>query len=493
MNLNEFENHLNGELTPLEPTVELSGKIDRAIRAATGGQRRRLRMRIATVSTALIAVGLFALPTIRTHAELQRMVGAMDNVQSVIMRRQTVLPDGTRKDAGTISYLNGRWRVEEPFGALTYFLNGTRYRLDKPTGRFIEEIGLAGPFRNNTSSLTLSSALGDLQKWDPSVHVEVDRTTWNGREVSRATISEPSPLNRTVLYADADTDLPIEIDTEMLRSGRWLPEEIQTFDYRTKQDVTTFVPDLKSFPPISKGDWEAAMVQRYVMHDLGEIPLKNGRLVVRAIDVAKDGTVFVACQAGDRVAQWDRGYPVDLSDGRGTKYALVDFLSRTDKEFIDHSKDGKLEVCVFVPTEPTTDWSPRELTVTARLTASRSLARHLVSYAGNRKGDITSTLWYFDDTKPIKVVTVAQKAVKSPTVQSVPDYAVRIEPSIFGDPFRWEIKKAKARADYYRSTQDETMERSWLSKTIGLSASGLNSLNADKRLEELNQPRRVPN
>lgn len=373
-----------------------------------------------------------------------------------------------------------------PGDDLTYFYDGTRYVLDKTTRRFVTQSGLDGPFYRNPTGIGLSSLLGDLQRWEPRKRVDISQSELRGDAVTKATIYESDSNDRMVLYANPKTDLPIEIDNESLVSGRWSPVEVATFDFQTRQSPSDFIPDLKHYPSISQEDWAATVVRELTGQELGSTPLNNGRLVIRSIDVARDGAVFVTCQAGERVADWDRGYPIDVSDNLGTKYALMKVSSRMDKEFIKNSKDGKLELCVFVPVK-TSEWKPNDIVVSARLRASRKLDRHLEAIWMNRKGVSTSMSWYYDSSHPVSVVTIARKHFEKPTVESFPAYATLVESTRFDDASHYEAEEATARAAYYRSVNDVTSERYWLNETLRLAHASGGPSDATRRLEELNE------
>lgn len=177
-----------------------------------------------------------------------------------------------------------------------------------------------------------------------------------------------------------------------------------------------------------------------------------------------------------------RGYPVDITDNLGTKYSLMKVTSRLDQEFIENSKDGKLELCVFVPSQKLSRWEQRTIRITSRLRANRRLDRYLSGFWTNQSRMVTSTLRYDDNSEPVTVVTVVQEHLVRPTVNVVPSYASLLEPSRFdsNDPF--EAEKALARADFYRGQSDIDAEKRWLKEALKLAPE---SEGATLRLKEL--------
>jgi hypothetical protein len=485
MNYQDFERNIRAGLAASEPSDRVSDKIDQ--RLASTRQRRtiRLRLTVALAATACLTVGFLVTPIVRAYAEMQRMAGALDNVRSVVMTSVVVRPDGSRQFSARISYLDGRWKIEEPDDKLIYFNNGTRYVHDKATGRTIVETGLKGPFTNNDSSLSLTSLLGDFQRWQPRVHQTIDQAEFHGMSVTRAIAEDPTDPHRIVIYAALDTDLPLEIDQETKENGRWVVTDVQTCDYRTKQTVASFVPDLQAFPPIRKEEYDSNRVKQLVAEDLGSVLLNKGRLVVRAMDVASDGTVFVTSQSGERVPMWNRGYPVDVSDDLGTQYSLLYVQSRIDPEVIARSTDGKVELCVFIPTEPIQPWRPRRITVTARLQSDLVLDRHQWGMWGNRSGQTESMIWYYDKSREFKVVDIARRQFERPTVNTFPTYASIIDPALFDDASHFDQEKAKSRADFYRGLEDTANEFRWLTEVVRSPKSTGERTMAEVRLSDI--------
>jgi len=487
MKLNEFKDRLRTSLSPAEPSARISRLIDQKLLAVQHRRTSRRRIAFAFAATAVVGLSILVLPRVRAQAELARLAGALDNVQSVIETQQNVAADGSRHYLGQVAYLNGRWRIDLPGSGITYFSDGTRYMFDQRMKRFMVESGLEGPFGHNSKDMKLSSVLGDIKHWQPHSHLEIDQAKLHGKVVTRATIEDLSFKSRVVLFAELDTDLPLETHEERLDAGKWRLTSVATFDYGAKQSLAEFVPDLKAFPAISKKEWSAELVRGMIKDDLGSVKLANGRLVVRSIDVAKDGTVFVACQAGERIPMWDRGYPVDITDDSGSKYALMHVSSRLDSEFISASKDGKLELCIFVPVNPNSSWEPKKIAVNTRLDATNHLDRHLEAMWGGIDNFIDGYSWYYDTSKAVSVTEVARQSVEKPITDSFPSFAALIDPNQFDDAQHFAAQEAKSRADYFRNHGEYKSERYWLNESIRLEKPSNSRSDADRRLIRLNE------
>ena len=490
MNLNEFEDQVKLGFVPAEPSARVSQLIDERLLAIRRKKVARRRFSYAFAATAIAGVVLLVTPTVIAQAELRRLAGALDGVRSVVMTTETIDPDGTHHLSGSIAYLNGKWKTEFPGVGVTYFFDGTRYRLDRSINKFVVETGLEGPFAHNTKDMKLSSALGDINQWQPHSHVEIDKVELHGKLVTRATIDESVFHTRTVMFANIDTDLPIESLEEKKDGGGWKLIGDTKFDYSSKESPSDFAPDLKAYPPISKRDWETQLVCGMTSKVVGEVALDHGRLVIRSLDVAKDGTVFVTCQAGERIARWNRGYPIDITDNLGTQYAFVNIESKLDEEFIRNSKEGKLELCVFVPLTPIGEWKARSITVNARLEPNQHLNRHEFAMWGGKSGLINSYSWYVDKAKTVNVVDVASRTFSNPSVESFPTYCSSVDPFQFDNARHWEGQEDKARADLCRNTEKYGEERDWLNAALELANSeGIRNM-IKSRLEELNEPGR---
>lgn len=487
MNLNEFESRVKAGLSPLELSENLADQVGRRVRAVQQQKAKRKRVSFALATTGLAAIAMMVLPTVRVHAELNKLAGALDNVRSVIMTHETVDAAGNRTFEARFAYLDGRWKLDMPNRETQYFYDGTFYRLVPGFDHLVVDRGRKGPFGNNSDQLTLSSAVSDLKRWQPENSIEIDQTTWRGTQVTRASVRDRVSGGRTVIYADVNSDLPIEIDEEVNRSSKWQVVSVETFDYKTKQSVETFIPDLEKYPPVDQKEWAAMQVRDFTSKTMGEVKLNRGRLVVHRIDVGQDGTVFVTCQSGDRLANWDMGYPIDVSDDAGTVYTQLNIFSSLDQMFIDNSKDGKLELCVFVPVVPIQSWSPKTLHVTARLRSSRKLVKHDMAIMFNRQGISTSNSWNYDVSQPVEIVDVASEHVDKPLPYAVPGYVHLITPALTDHATDFPMLEAKARADYYRTKEDVSDETFWLNETIRISPNIGAASNARRRLEELRQ------
>ena len=95
--------------------------------------------------------------------------------------------------------------------------------------------------------------------------------------------------------------------------------------------------------------------------------------------------MYMAFQSGNKSTSWT-GYGLEVTDNLGTKYCHAnEIFNPMNEEFIRRSKDGKLEVEVFVPIQPLTSDSPRTIAVTAVLRTDKALV-HSIRGIKNRQG-----------------------------------------------------------------------------------------------------------
>ncbi len=485
MNFQEFESNLAQGLQPQKPSRDLSIVIDEKLRGARRQRQFRRRIYVAATGTAVITISLIVLPTVKARATLQRMSGALDNVNQVVMTTYDIGEPAKETMSMKVTYLQGQWKVEDSQGHLTYFTHGINYIFRKDTGRFITQTGRTGPFGNNLSHLGLSAILEQLKGWQPSTQVTLDDTPFEGRTVTRATVDQGPSGGRSIFYADPSSELPIALETYIRAKDRWTLNGITRFDYEAKIDPASLLPDLKRYPPVDEKQVADQEVAHLLNSKLGSTPLKRGRIILRSVDVGQDGTVYVTSQAGEKKPHWDKGYPVSVTDNLGTTYARMAFWTVTDEEVIAHSADGKLELSVFVPVELEPKFRPKTVRVTANLKSNGTLARHLQAMQGNTKGQIFSFYWYDDKSIKTHEVELARIPFVKATRADAPTAARLIAPHPFDEDKGLLEAKALARADYFRTTNEVAKELQALKEALSFHVGPRsNSLAAD-RLDEI--------
>jgi hypothetical protein len=217
--------------------------------------------------------------------------------------------------------------------------------------------------------------------------------------------------------------------------------------------------------------------------------LPNGKqIVIRSIDVARNGVVYVLYQAGERIARWEKGYATFVTDDLGTQYCCTPFTSQLDPDFIRFSKFGKAEVDVFVPVDPVDQWRPRTITVGIMMNPKGRLMRKNPAVWMNSKGVSTSMRWYYDSSQTLDEVDLCKKRFAEPSAATFPSHLRELSPTECMNNARCEVKWASARADYYREVDDRDQEIRWLREAVRLAESDgqtIGSSNAKRRLEEL--------
>ena len=489
MNPKQFEEIIRSEMSAKEVPLGLNSRISRELAKVQGRRRLIRRFTFAISASAAATFILVALPTVNARAGIQRMAGALDNVHSVVLTDELIGRDGSKRTISKMSYLDGRWKMEG-ISDVTYYVNGITYSLPKNGHNFISDKKPQGPFAHNEQHLSLSSFLGEIRQWQPKSTVTMDQADYQGRKLNRATITEENG-SRTLMWADPSNDLPVAIEQLRKRNNKWTIVEQTKLDYASPLKQADFVPDFKTYPAIDKETFDRQMVASVTQTSKGELKLPHGRLIVRAVDVAPNGTVFVACQSGERIARWDRGYPLEIASSDGTQYGLMEIESSEDQAFIDHSNDGKLEVCVFVPLEPLSVWHPFDLKIVAHMNKAGKLEKKQIAYmsqmhAKNGIVYMVSRRWYYDRDKPTTLKTVASIHVDKPTVDVSPGYLQLVQPFDFRTDSDFRRAEAQARADEYRELDQPNMEAKWIEEVMRLDSRQGNPA-PELRLQELKE------
>ncbi|HLX77979.1 MAG TPA: hypothetical protein VKR27_03780, partial [Acidimicrobiales bacterium] len=327
---------------PADLTSEINAHV------STFSHRRHLRRRLLAYA-GVTAVGLAAFtlyPTISAQATLSRIAGALDGVDQLVARRYTLDGKGRRTLSGVQAYDHGRWRIEKSGGKnVILFTNGRRYRYDPYTNSYVVEEA-DGPFTYN-SGIRLSSILKQMSIWHNSVRLR--STMFDGKTAIEATITSQELPERTIVYADAKNSLPIKAFDDALENGVWRRTSEMDFDYGVATNSTLFVPDPR-LPELSRDEWEHKVVGTMLKDTVAEYPLHKGELVVRALDVATDGSVFVAFQSGQVRSGWT-GYGLTLTDDLGTVYTQIDAGDHESPfDNVSRKEGGRIEFTAFIPT-----------------------------------------------------------------------------------------------------------------------------------------------
>ncbi|MCH7944582.1 MAG: hypothetical protein IIC73_01000, partial [Armatimonadetes bacterium] len=307
MNETTFEQTLKLGMRPIAERPELDTKISARLRRATAAARtKRWGATLGAAAAAVVLMSVFLFPRAEAQPTFAQIAGALDDVKSVRIVRYSITEDGERVFAGRIDYQMGKWHMVMPGGGEeTLWLDGDFYFFDKSAGNYVHSLRPDGPFNVNRRGLRLSvmlepgGGLGDKE-------VALTDGKHKGTSVKIASIEDRNLGVRTVIQADANTLLPIIGQLYSLEQGEWRLRGEFTYDYSPKFPEGHFA--LKpGVPVVSDADSKSMLVDRLTADELVTIDIKGGRLVVRSVNVARDGTVFVTYQVGDKTRSW-RGY-----------------------------------------------------------------------------------------------------------------------------------------------------------------------------------------
>jgi hypothetical protein len=462
------DSRLDARIRSALPSAAVPASLDGAIDAALDRNRRirriarpvRLAVGVAASAALLFVMG----PPVYAQAMVGRIAGALDGVQTLRMTRTSVDAEGNRFDAGEVVYDGGRWRIRS-VGQDTLFRQGKTYTFDPVVKAYVVTERPDGPFAS-PAGIRMSEMLGAANQWSMDRRVQVGEATLDGQRMRRATVENPGLGERYVIYADPQTDLPREVHVEAKEGDAWQLRMIQGFEYGSRVPAQAFEL-AKGKPVISEAERAERVVGAMTAGTLAELPLRRGRIVVRAVDVAADGTVFIAYQSGDRSVNKIGGFAFDLSDDLGTPYARREVWGGND-DFVRLSKDRKLEVEAFVPLRPVDPKQPRALSFLTRRFKNRGLARMIQVILTDAKGRRTLVWqpnWQGNDLTPPTETVLVHKRVAAPTCEDAPAYA-KLVSSEFANEVSSAIFKSAARAKGHAERGDWDEATRWYEEEL---------------------------
>lgn len=434
----EFDNALRSAMPILESDV-LDEKVTRALARSERRTAIRRRYGYATAGAMGLVVVALVLPVAGAQAGIQAIAGALDDVDTVRMVRYSIGPGGARRVHGSIDYDRGRWRLETSPGDLQIYRDGTLWMYEPVPGVFVKTLRPEGPFSYSTKGIGLSSML-QSGSWGSDARITMSDGKFKGRDVRIATILRRD--EKSLIYADRKTDRPIE--AQFLKGDTVV--ESMAFDYKPAFAPTHFDPDTK-IRVMTEEQLRMEVSAEMTRNELAVRALDKGRFVLRKVDCAKDGTVFVSYQAGDKSNSW-RGFRLILTDDLVTEYAAPkEPMMRSDARFgmQKESKDGRLDQEIFVPTKAQSVWKPRKLTLSAQFTTGGKMVQFIYGFSKQPSGK-----WLFkrfpntpgtSDTDPIEPVWSA--TFKQPTCEWSPSYMRLFDYSGFASDFKAQIYRAE--------------------------------------------------
>lgn len=465
MNDSQLDARLRAALPARSASASLASTIDDRLQRHRRIHRivRPLRLAFALGATGLGIVVLG--PPVYAQSVMGRIAGAIDGVSSLRMTRTSVDAQGNRYPAGESIYREGQWRMRMPNGDML-FRHSKAYVLDPALKVYVQQAKPNGPFANGTG-IRLSEMLGVASKWSLDRRVAVDDAVRNGRPMKRAIVQNGGLGERYVIFADPKTDLPSEVLVEAWEGGAWRLRTVQKFEYGASIPTTAFeLP--KGAVVISESERSIRTVRAMTSKQLAEMPLRKGRVVIRAVDVARDGTVFVAYQAGDRVPNRWRGYGLELRDDRGTAYGRQMVIG-LGEDFVKRAKDGKLEVEAFVPLEPVDPRQPRTYTVTASRMKTGEFTRWIDGVVQDPNGPfrmVWQPNWQSSDRTPPTKKDVLRLKFAAPTCDSMPAFATMLSPTNFGNEITTAIYTASVRGRTYAERKEWGAAKRWYEEAL---------------------------
>ncbi|MCH7905307.1 MAG: hypothetical protein IH944_12190 [Armatimonadetes bacterium] len=466
MNETTFEHALKSAMEPITERPALDEKIDAKLKRATTSVKAR-RWGATLGAAAAVVLSVFIFPRAQAQPTLAQVAGALDDVKSVRMESFAILEDGSRISQGTIAYYEGRWRLTTGNEDSVWF-DGGLYRLDTAAGRYVRSSMPSGPFSHNTKGLGLSSMLssGGMN----SKEVTLTDGKFRGADVKIATVDSTGLRERMLIFADARTLLPISVEHYSNEQDVWRLRGEMTFDYSPNFPKGHFF--LKpGVPVISKDDDKSDLFRELAATELATIDIKGGRLVVRSVDVARDGTVFVTYQVGDKTRSW-RGYRLTVTDDIGTVYAPSSSLLSFDDDLTQQSPDGRIEREVLVQLVPDKAWRKRTVKVSMRFTD----AREPVLFVGgvSSRPDGTIGFHYMPNTLGVDVAALPpleeiwNGVFDEPSCEWRPDIFAQIQYSEFSHDMKAQLFRATSLARYYENSEDWKQAEHWIEEELRL-------------------------
>lgn len=465
-----FNDALKAAFPAPEERPSLTTLIDRQIEGLAKRNAVRRRVLVSALATAGAIAVITLYPSVQAQATLNRMANALDGISALRMTNTNIDDSGHRFPAGETDLLGNKVRITNGAGKTEFlFLGEKSYVVDPGIGAYVT--GSDSPFGRTGKSIKLSSFIAGEGGYSVSKSVQVDHVLWRGKDVLHATVENSGLPERLVFFADPKTELPLEVHAEAREAGVWRLRQIMEFDYAPRFTADTFALD-KKMPVLTEDQAGERVIESIVSKQLAEVPLKKGRVVVRSIDIAEDGTVFVAYQNGDRRTNSFTGNTINLTDDLGTVYTYQGepTVGRAE-DFVKHSKDGRLEVAFFVPVTPIPPTTPRTLTLSTQKFQDGELARMIqVIEAGVLK-------WVPNRRRPDDVATPVKLLSQNfprTTCIDYPDFLSRIRTN-FSPESMSDMEKPRLRGQYYMEKENWAEAERWFTQ----------QLNAIKRYERL--------
>jgi hypothetical protein len=429
-------------------------KIDAGVARIQNRKMVRRRLTLSLGATAMIVAGVFMFPAVQAQASLGGMMSALDKETSAKIITYAVSESGMRFPIGTTIVANGNIEMLDSKNAIKQVdIDNDSYSFDSTTNAYIQRS------RRQTEGIRMSQLLGPASRLAFKKRVETQRISRNGKEIIRAVVTDQGLPERYVIEADAKSQLPFHVQVESLEMGNWRIRQDMEFQYEPGLKVSK--PDFSKTPILTEDQNERNFIQTMTSTSLGSIKGKNRTVIVRRVDIADDGTVFVAFQSGDHQRNSWSGYHLKLADSLGTSYIHAgDILDNYRNRGLT-PKEGKLELEVFVPIKQIPSNTKRDLTISVATDQAGNIDS-VFDVELEEKGLTKNGVNYPDGHVEMKTFprqggqamfkTLVQKAYSGSTCTARPSWSSGIAWELGNDVFA-EIFKARWSAKHAMETE----------------------------------------
>ncbi len=484
MNDQLFDKHLKSAFPQMESTSALDSKIDNALghRQRQGQIRRRLAFSVA--GTSLVAIGAWLFPAVKAQASIGGIVSALDRKVSVRVITYSIDEQGHQTPMSESVISRGDiYSASKSGDTKQYELGDQTYVFDSLLGAYIQ-MPRRGPLR-----MRLSDMLGSASQFSVNKQVTVVNTTIDGKQVIRVTIKNGDLPERYIIDADPETQLPVHMTVEALERGKWRPNSNLVFDYR--DDLSIDTSDLKKHPLITRSESFRRFFTAMTEKTLAQVALKKSNFILRGVEVAQDGTIFVAYQSGHRAWNSWNGYAIQMRDDLGTTYLrLGDLNSMYEVDTVP--KQGTIEMEAFVPLKPIDPGTKRKLSMSVYKDDRGELGR-VVNFEQMFPDGRKEKKLVLNSGGKGTLLPVWSKEITAPTCDLYPSWANRLNYMNFGNEVYTAIARADVRARFEIDMQNWPVAEAYLDEVLRLKrlspTKGYSSWSLDSTLKDLDNVR----
>ena len=371
------------------------------------------------------AVAVFFYPATTAAAAYRAVCAQLADVKSAHLRYY--LANGAT--TSETWYQAGRWRFEGEGGRrVEIWADGKvwTYRRDAASAEVCPNVN--GPFSVGFGAFKVDAMLAEDKRIHHVRHLDLDHdVAVEGRRADKITLTDYGAAERTVLYADPKTDLPFRSILLAKKDGRWVSKEVVDATFDEPLDAVLFEPRFPAGTKIydvvkGQAEWQSRLDKA----ELAAIPLSHGRLVVRDVQVAAGGDVFVLYTAGTQEDVYGNATWLDVHDDLGNGYGLCYGFMNVTHEGVFGSRpvgwwvDGEpVHGAWFTPTNDSGPWRPRTITLQAFLIGDRELSVKCGIFYRNGK-PLSRTIMRMPGSRKTRLLTLR---IERPTCLQAPEYA----------------------------------------------------------------------